>query len=170
MWYLLTLLTVLLGTHFPSFYNTTADHPYHMGAVEVEYNDAEQRIEISCKLFVDDVERVIAQEMQKNIALKLDENRATANPAVASYLLKNLKVYINNTMVPLSFLGYEVESDAVYIYVEGNQAPKPGSIKVENTLLYDLFKDQLHIVHIICEGKRYSDQISYPEKVVEHHF
>jgi hypothetical protein len=36
-------------------------HPFHVSVVEINYNATDKTLEISCKIFTDDFEKVLAQ-------------------------------------------------------------------------------------------------------------
>jgi hypothetical protein len=43
-------------------------HPFHVSVVEINHNETDKTLEISCKIFIDDFEKVLAQ----NYKVKVD--------------------------------------------------------------------------------------------------
>ncbi|AHF16804.1 DUF6702 family protein [Niabella soli] len=161
--FLLVLSLLVTGGSFSS----TALHPFHVSASEIEYNAKENRLEISSKIFTDDFEKVL----ERLYKTKADFNNKTLKPQmnglVTQYITTHLSVRTNGRLLPLKFFGWEVDHEAVYIYTTA-AAPNfdAKNITVENTILYDLFEDQLNIVHFIVNGNRKSSKLNYPERKV----
>jgi hypothetical protein len=59
-------------------------------------------------------------------------------------------------------LGYEIEKDAVFVYLELKSADEPGKFEIDTDLLYDLDKSQVNLVHFIKNGERQTQRLTYP--------
>src|SRR6267378_1432289 len=51
-------------------------HPFHVSVVEVNHNAADKTFEISCKIFTDDLEKVLAQNYKTRVDLINPPNKA----------------------------------------------------------------------------------------------
>ena len=69
-----------------------------------------------------------------------------------------------------SYLGYEEDSESVNIYLESEVVNQPKKVETAVSLLYNLFDDQMNIIHIIVGGKRQSDRLNYPDRYLYKNF
>ena len=142
------------------------DHPFHVSVVEINHNAADKNLEISCKIFTDDFEKVLAQNYKTKTDLINPPNKAAMDSLVKKYVISHLSVSINGKPVTLSYLGYENDKEAAYSYLEVNNTASVSKIDISNNLMYDLFDDQVNIMHVIVGGNRKSNKLSYPDKSV----
>ena len=154
-----------LSKSHPSFsLSPIAPHPFHVSVVEINHNAADKSLEISCKIFTDDFEKVLAQNYKTKVDLIKPANKAAMDTLVKKYIFSHLSLRANGRPVSLSYVGFENESEAVYGYVEVDNIPSLSKIDITNSLMYDLFDDQVNIVHVIVNGNRKSNKLNYPEK------
>ena len=71
---------------------------------------------------------------------------------ITEYLLTNNKIWVNKEPVKVNLLGYEVEEEAIWFYLESEATKFENSIKVENTVLLSDHDSQQNIVHVYVEG------------------
>lgn len=145
-------------------------HPFHVSATEIEYNEAEKLLEISCRMFTDDFEAILYQKYKKKADFSKPELLSQMNTMVANYITDNLGVNINKKSVTLQYLGFEKDHEAIYVYLEVPEVTNPREFKIKNTLLYDLFDDQIGIIHLKAWGKRVSDKLEWPESMMTINF
>jgi hypothetical protein len=153
---LLLFCTVLLFSSFK--------HPFYLGITDIKYSAAEKSIQLSVKLFTNDLEYALQKTQNQKIDLINDVDKKKMGEILNSYVIKRLKININSKLQSLSFIGYEHENDAVWMYFEIVNSAKPYKIEVENTLLYDYLKSQNNIVHCEVDGEKKSSKLSPPEK------
>ena len=140
-------------------------HPYHVSATEIEYNAAEKRLEITSKIFTDDFEDVL-EKIYKTRADFADKNfKKQMDELVKRYITTHLAITSNRALMPLQLYGWEQEGEAVYVYTTANAARfSAKNITVENIILYDLFDDQMNIVHFIVGKERKSSRLHFPDR------
>lgn len=140
-------------------------HPYHVSATEMEYNTASKQIEISTKIFTDDFEAVLAKLYKQKVDLSKADMHPQMTELIKKYITTHLSIRNNNKLLPLTLFGWEIDHEAVYVYTTA-KAPSfnPKQIIIQKTVLYDLFDDQVNILHFIYNGKRKSTKLNYPEK------
>ncbi|MBL7748756.1 MAG: hypothetical protein JNM19_15065 [Chitinophagaceae bacterium] len=139
-------------------------HPFHVSVVEVNHNAADKTLEISCKIFTDDFEKVLAKNYKAKTDLINPPNKAAMDSLVKRYLFSHLSIKANGKPVTFSYLGFENENEAAYGYIEVENVPSVTKLEVSTNIMYDLFEDQLNILHITVGGNRKSTRLSYPEK------
>ncbi|ANH83653.1 hypothetical protein A8C56_02220 [Niabella ginsenosidivorans] len=152
-------------------FSKPAFHPFHVSASEIEYNAKDNRLEISSKLFTDDFENVLARIYKTKADFSDKAFKPQMDALVTRYITTHLSVRSNGRILPLKFFGWEIDHEAVYVYTIADAAGfAPPKITVENTILYDLFEDQMNIVHFIVNGKRKSDKLNYPDRKLQFSF
>jgi hypothetical protein len=89
---------------------------------------------------------------------------------VKQYLAANLHLKANAIAAPLNYVGFEINREAVNVYLESDKITIPKKIEAGVSLLHNLFDDQLNIVHITVNGVRKSERLDYPNKLVTQTF
>ncbi|MCF3111637.1 hypothetical protein LL912_22815 [Niabella sp. CC-SYL272] len=161
------LLTVVILTGF----SRPAWHPFHVSASEIEYNRKTQRLEISTKIFTDDFESVLTRIYKTPVDFSNKSRKLALDTLVTKYITTHLSIRSNGQLQRLKLFGWEVDHEAVYLYTMAEAVSfNPGDITVENTILYELFQDQMNIVHFIVNGTRKSSKLAYPERKLQFRF
>ena len=151
-------------------------HPFHVSVVEVNHNAADKILEISCKIFTDDFEKVLAQNNPQDAAhkTKVDlinpTDKAAMDTLVKKYIISHLSLSADGNPVKLSYIGFEKENEAVYSYLQADNITSVKKIEITNNLMHDLFKDQLNLMHVIVGGNRKSTKLDYPETTAKFEF
>ena len=139
-------------------------HPLHISVTEINHNAAEKTLEISCKLFTDDFEKVLTQNYKTKVVLINPPDRTAMEKLVNDFIQKHLTIKADGKQMKLSFIGYEKDNDAIYNYFQADSIVTVKKIAVTNNILHELFTDQINLMHIIVDGKRKSMKLDYPEK------
>ena len=157
-------------------------HPFHVSVVEVNHNATDKTLEISCKIFTDDFEKVLTQNYpltesrgqdaahKTKVDLINPSNKAAMDTLVKKYITSHLSLSADGKPVKLLYIGFERENEAVYSYVQVDNISSVKKIDITNKLMYDLFTDQANIMHVIVEGKRKSKKLDYPETIAKFEF
>src|SRR6187402_580188 len=120
-------------------------HPIFVTVTEMNHNAKDKTLEISCKIFTDDFETVLAKATGTKIDLSSPKDTALASKQIANYIGKHLVITIDGKPAKLNLIGYEKELEAVWSYFEVSQVETtPRNISVMNNLLYDNFKEQIN--------------------------
>lgn len=144
--------------------NMELPHPLHVSVTEINHNAADKTLEISCKLFTDDFEKVLAQNYKTRVDLINPPDRPAMEKLVNDFVHMHLAIKADGKPVQLSYLGYEKDNDAIYSYFQVENIEAVKKIEVINNILHELFTDQINLMHVIVGGKRKSVKIDYPDK------
>ena len=144
-----------------------APHPFHVSVIEVNHNAADKTLEISCKIFTDDFEKILAKNYKTKVDLINPVNKAPMDSLVKKYILSHLSISANGKPVSLDFLGFENDKEAAYGYIEVDNVPVLNKINISTNLMYDQFEDQVNIMHVIVNGNRKSTKLNFPETEAE---
>jgi hypothetical protein len=151
-------------------------HPFHVSVVEINHNAADKTLEISCKIFTDDFEKVLAQNYPQGALhkTKIDlinpTDKAVMDTLVKKYITSHVSLLVDGKPAPLIYIGFERESEAVYGYMQGDNISNPKKIDITNKLMYDLFTDQVNLMHMIVGGNRKSTKLDYPQTIAKFEF
>ena len=142
---------------------STEDHPLHLSVTEINHNAADATLEISCKIFTDDFERVLRKNFpNKSIDLLNPADRTAMNQLVNEYIRKRLSIKADGRAVTFTCIGFEQEEDATFSYFQVDNITTVKKIELSNSILHDLFTDQANINHVIVGGKRKSSKLDQP--------
>lgn len=136
-------------------------HPIHVSITEINYNEKQKSLEISCQIFMDDFAEILERIHQTKIDFTNLKNKETTETLIANYLSKNLIISNLKKNFALNYIGFEIEKDLVWVYAEVLKVKKIKQIKIQNTLLLDLFKDQNNMLHF----KYFEQKKNYPFRV-----
>ena len=164
------LLTVLIA--LPVWQMRVAGnlHPLHLGVVEIEYNQPEQSLEITCKLFTDDFENILEKTNNADVDLINPPDRNAVQKWMNAYINKHLIIAANGKRANLECIGFERDHEATFSYFQATGIPQATAFTIENTVMYDLFDDQSNIIHVKVNGTRKSNRLKYPQKDVSVNF
>jgi hypothetical protein len=73
-----------------------------------------------------------------------------------------LQITIDGKPVQMSFLGYEKEDVVVYSFLQVDNISSVKKVAIVNSLMHDMFDDQVNIIHVIVKGERKSTKLDYP--------
>lgn len=145
-------------------------HKFYFSLSEIRANTKKRTIEISCKLFTDDVEDALFKLNHRKIDLAMSGENKTARELVDSYLHERLHIVINGTPCKLELIGFETENDICWFYLEShlNTIPAaPVKMKIRNALLFDFLPDQTNVMQVIWNEQERTERVVNPEREVE---
>jgi hypothetical protein len=137
-------------------------HPIHVSLTTIDFNPQERSLEITCKIFADDLEDAIKKTSGAQLYLgSQKENPAFATAKIEEYLRRHFRVEFVGApaLAEWTFVGRELEGDAMWCYLEyasvALPSPRP-RVKVAQTVLLDLYDDQTNVVNLSIGGERRS--------------
>ncbi len=123
-------------------------HPFHLSLTEIKWNKGSGQLEISQKIFWDDLEIALSSYHDTSIDFLNPANKEILNKQLETYLLTQNKIWIDEKEVDIKYLGYEVEEDAAWFYFESAKLKEPTAVKIKNSLLIEPFPDQKNVVQV----------------------
>jgi hypothetical protein len=128
-------------------------HPFYISLTEARYNSSSQRMEIAQKIFWDDLEVALAKESGQKVDFLKPKDPAKLESQIKTYLLAHNQLWVNGKLLTLTYLGYEVDEDAAWFYLESTQAEIPKTVEMRNTILLEDLEGQQNIVHVYYQSK-----------------
>lgn len=138
------------GVYLLFFLLSAVSHPFYLSVTEIDYNTDNQSLEVSIKLFTDNLNQAVKQQ-KSNLHASED-----ADVELQRYLKEKLSVVVNGKPVEFEFLGKEEMPDVTWCYLEGKNIPAIKTIKVKNLMLLEVFDSQKNIVHLDIAGRKKS--------------
>lgn len=145
-------------------------HPYHVGSVEINYNQKSKTFEITGRFFLDDLENGLNNKYGKSLHFNDPKFKNQLNDALKNYSAEYFKLKTNNQFVDVHYVGYEEDHESVNIYLESERIDNPKKVEAAVSYLYNLFDDQINIVHVIVNGERKSEKLTYPNRYLFQQF
>ncbi len=146
------------------FFTGSSLHPIYVSVTEMELNPKEKTLEVSCKIFTDDFEKVLRAGNKRHVDLIHPGAEKTAmDKLVNDYVQAHLKVTADGKLLNLKYLGYEVIDEGVFSYYECPGIDRLKSIAIFDNLLYEYNDQQMGLVHVTVNGIRKSTKLNNPE-------
>lgn len=128
-------------------------HPFHVSVSSIRYASAEKSLQITMKIFADDLEEALNQkpyrkEGESYVDVLNPENSEAISHKVEQYIRQHFEIMVNGNRVEPAFLGYEIEDMAMWCYLEVKDIKKLKNIRIRNSVLIETFDDQVNIVHV----------------------
>ncbi len=124
-------------------------HPFHVSVTDIKYKQEKKAIQISSRIFLDDLELAL-QEYSGNNKLDIMEpnNWEFINDNLKQYLLSKIELRDEkNRKYELNYIGAEIEEDVMWCYMEVEKVRKIESVTVKNSILFEVWSDQENLVH-----------------------
>lgn len=129
-------------------------HPLHVSVTEIKFDAKDKELEITTRIFLDDLEEAIRQERkQPTLDITQPGSGLSTDQLLVEYLTKKLALKVDGKEVKITFLGHEIEGDAVIVYAYAPGVKKIKGIEVTHTTITELYEDQSNLVHVTKEGK-----------------
>ena len=124
-------------------------HPFHVSVAEIKYKEDKKAIQISVRIFLDDLELAL-QAYSGNDKLDITKE------ADWDLVKENLEPYVSERIrlwdekdkeYELNWVGAEIEEDVIWCYIEVEKVKKLKQVKVLNSILHEVWGDQENLVH-----------------------
>ncbi|MGI4739962.1 MAG: DUF6702 family protein [Janthinobacterium lividum] len=137
-----------------------ARHTYHSSILELRINPQQQQVELALKVFTDDLENALSKGRPQHLSLQ--DPRAL--PLADAYLRDHLALALPYTSsrqprlpLTLKFVGMQPEKDAYWLYAKAALPRAATAVWLQNTVMLDLFSDQMNIVNAESSDKKVSE-------------
>jgi hypothetical protein len=122
-------------------------HKFYVSVTQIDYVPNKKRIEITSRIFIDDLEKALTKKYQKKPNITSSNELPEAEEWIKTYIKEKIKVSINNKPQVIEYLAKEVEGDVLIIYTKIAISKKINTFEIYNSLLTETFQDQQNIVH-----------------------
>ncbi len=128
-------------------------HPIHVSVTEVEYSEKNKSLQITSRIFIDDLELAIQKQLkQESLDLLLPKNGLTTDQMVGAYLQGHFKIKLDGKPAKINYLIHEIEDLAIICYLEIEKVKKIKTLEVTDDIIQEIHADQSNLVHITYNG------------------
>ena len=124
-------------------------HKFYVSVTDIKVLESKGAIQITSRIFLDDLE-IALQNVSNDPNLVLSPS---ASELVGPYVISNFEVLVNDIAVELNYLGEEFDDDMIYVYMEVEGLVDISSLKIGNSVLFDVYDQQEHVIKIKTENK-----------------
>lgn len=128
-----------------------APHPFYVSILEVNPNPSSGRLECALKIFTDDLELAIKEEVgATGLNLGSAREKSGAGEVVNNYIRTHFSVADQKRPLDINFMGREGDADAQWIYFEVIFPADrlPDEVTIKWTSLLDLLPGQKNLLHL----------------------
>lgn len=145
-------------------------HPFFVSMIEVNHNAKEATVEISVRVFTEDLEKTIQKYTPTKLDMLKPADKAFLDKQISNYLSQKIRFKINGQPVTLQYLGHEIQQESVWSYFEVPKISDLKKLEVDCTLLYDFEKSQSNILHVKSRNMEKSYKLDYPKNATVFEF
>ncbi len=140
-------------------------HPFYISVVEINHNAKDATVEISVRIFTEDLEKTLKKYTPAKIDLGTPADKAFIDKQVSNYITQKLKLKVNGQPVTFNYVGYEIQKESAWCYFEVPKVTNVTKLEVDCSLLYDYEKSQTNMLHVKSKGVEKSYKLDYPKTV-----
>lgn len=129
------------------FFSSFVAHKFYVSVTQIDYLPNKKRIEITSRIFIDDLEKALNKKHQKKPNITSSNELPEAEEWIKNYIKEKIKISINKKPQVIEYLAKEVEGDVLIIYSKIAISKKINTFEIYNALLTETFQDQQNIVH-----------------------
>ncbi len=133
-------------------FNAFGRHKYHTSFTRIDYNPEENLLEVSVRVFAHDLIPALEKRQKKKVDLELTKD---IDKIIENYLAEKLVLKTKSGETKkFKWLGKELETDVIYLYVELPFEGELDEAELKNTLFFEKFSEQVNLVTINFEGQK----------------
>jgi len=128
----------------------SALHPFYASVTDIVHK--ENSLQITQRFFIDDMEDTLGKTFNRSVSLS-DTSTYTLNDSLlGTYIHSKFQLVADGKKCEFTFLGHELEEDAVWLYLEVKNVPTLSTLSIYNIAMFEIFSDQTNIVHVEQRG------------------
>jgi len=141
MKYYFTIILVFIGFFAKA-------HPFYVSIATINYNTETSALEVTLKVFTDDLETSIKGLTEKTLNLGFENELKNATDLLEKYCNETFKISVSEKN-PI-FIGFETEADVTYLFFELENVKPPINLNVSCSFLTETYEDQVTIFNLEC--------------------
>ena len=131
-------------------------HKFYVSIYQINYSSDKKMLQITSRLFVDDVNVVLYKKFGKKTFLgEKNESQEDVN-LMKKYILDNFSLKVNGQLKPINYLSKEMEGNVIICYYNIKDISKIKSLEVKNSALIELNSEQQNIIQSTIYGEKQS--------------
>jgi hypothetical protein len=127
-------------------------HKFYVSLYQVDYAPEKKMLQITSRIFIDDLNKAIAKKFSKKIQLG-SENETDADIVLfKKYFNEKFTIKINGQLKTVQFLSKEMEGDILICYFKITEIHKIESLEIYNAVIIGGNSEQQNIMHFSILG------------------
>jgi hypothetical protein len=128
-----------------------AEHKFYVGLTDMVLNRTGTQLQISHRYFLDDMELALAKHSGTPVKIERDMDSLVL-PVLESYLRGRFELEHGEEKLDWTFLGYEIDNDLLWCYMECPFQGAGQPLTVANPVLMEIYPGQTNLVHLDIDG------------------
>jgi hypothetical protein len=129
---------------------------------EIKHDAATNELQISSRIFADDLENVLKKQSRQAVDIIHPTNRPQTDSLIAAYVSKHLVITVDGKAVKLHYIGYKIEEEAAWCFLEAENIKPFKQVHVKDDILYSEHPNQINMIHVILHDERKSTKLDNP--------
>lgn len=136
-------------------FSSFLEHKYYVSTSLFNFSE-DSSLQITLRIFKDDLSNAISDTYldQKTDDLNLIDELYFKQ--VDKYINSKISILIDDKKFEMDYLGLETKNDMYVCYLEIENLPIYSNMVISNKILFEIFDDQLNIIHVKRNDKRQS--------------
>lgn len=127
-------------------------HNFHVSITNAELSQKSGSLEMSMKLFTDDLESAVEASLHEKPPLGTAKENPRADSLIMQYIRQNFKISSGKLPLKWVYVGRELENGITFVYLEIPAFPEVKELTIRNSVFFDTFEDQSNIVNVKING------------------
>jgi hypothetical protein len=124
-------------------------HPIHVSVTEIEYSEKNKSLQITSRIFIDDLETAIrTKTKQESLDLLNLPTGQSLDQLVRNYLADHLRIKVDGKPAKINYIAHELDDAAIICYLEIENIKKLKTLEVTDDVIHEVHADQYNLVHI----------------------
>ncbi len=147
----ISFLTVL-------FFGLTAisAHRFYSAIYQINFVPKKKMIQITTRIFADDLNEALKKQYSKRTFIGSEKETPEDIELMKKYLSEKFKLTVNGQPKVFEFLSQENENNVLICYLRIKDISKINSLKIENSILTELYPEQQNIIQFNNAGEKKS--------------
>lgn len=128
-------------------------HAYYVSVCEIYHNQKTESLEITIKIFADDLEHALRNDGNENISVLEEKHEPGLKDALQRYLDKTFIISINDVKQTIRVIGYQFKDDALLCFAESPKVSSISSFAIRNIIISEIYQEQINLTHFQYRGK-----------------
>ncbi len=128
---------------------TSAFHPIYVSSTDIDYKSKEKRLEISIKIFSDDLQKVLSKVLKREIEINTNRESNDAETLILDYIKKHFVLYNGDKILDLEFVGRSQDKDDLFgmlVFFKVDKVKRLSNLRLYNSILVDDLAGQINTI------------------------
>lgn len=127
-------------------------HKFYVALYQVNYAPDKKMLQITTRIFVDDLNAAVGKKYSKKINLGSDNETVEDVTLLKKYFSEKFYIKVNGQTKPIHFLSKEMEGDVLICYFSMKEIQKINTLEIYNAVITEGNSEQQNIMHFNVSG------------------